>query len=148
MKKFSSVISLSFLVLFLLVGCGKSSDDWVEYHSTEDMSVNLYNKKTITKSGGKNIVQVSVKWIYSDKDREDRIKDTRNGGLSTEGYSKLSYGIFLEQIDCKNKKTRILSITDYDTDGRVLFREDYDKLIWISLVPNTNGDRLREIVCK
>lgn len=126
----------------------KSSSDWVEYGRTEDGDSWLYNDKNITKSRGKNIVQVWVKWILSDKQREERIRRIRKVGLSTEEWGKLSQEVSLLQIDCKNKKCQILSMTDYDTDGNVLNTGNVDKPEWIYIVPSSYWDILRKKVCK
>ena len=148
MKKISSVISLSFLVLFLIVTPVIGSSDWVEYGRTSDGTVMLYDKKNITKSGGKGIVQVWMKWIYSDKPREKFIKKARNSGLSTEGWDKLLYGIILYQIDCKKKKSRLFSVIQYDEGGNVLHNDHVDEPKWDYIVPDSSHDNLQKIVCK
>lgn len=144
MKKIGSVICFSVLVLLLFVTPVMSSDDWVEYDKNEDGSILLYNKGSIVKSGGKNVVQVWKKWIFSDEEREKTLKIVNN----TEGWNKLSYGISLDQIDCKNMKLQILSITLYDTDGKVLISGNPDKTNGEYIVPGSNGDTLRKTVCK
>ena len=126
--------------------CPKS--DWVKYSMTEDGNVFLYDKTNITKSGGKNIVQVWTKWIYSNKEREKELKVRRKSGFSTEEWDKLSYSIFLNEIECKNKKLQVLSVTIYDTDGNVLNKWDNDKPKWTNIVPGSDGDVLRKKVCK
>jgi hypothetical protein len=73
MKKITSVISLSFLVPFLLVTTVMGSDDWVEYGKTESIGIYLYNKDSI-KQPTKDMVQVTNKLVLSDKGRELLIK--------------------------------------------------------------------------
>ena len=91
MKKLSTVIFLLVLIILLLLGCQKSSNekletqekeipvttvvtepssDWVEYRNNES-GVYLYKKVNIDKEG---IVQVWVKQVFSDKIRKDGIK--------------------------------------------------------------------------
>jgi len=76
MKKISSVISLSFLVLFLTVSCEKSSSDWVEYRN-EKGYVSSYKKVNIQKDDGNYIVQVWDKYVFSDKGKEIIIQDMK-----------------------------------------------------------------------
>ncbi|MHB8138000.1 MAG: surface-adhesin E family protein [Smithellaceae bacterium] len=125
-----------------------SSSDWVEYTRTEDGSILLYNKRNITKIGGKYIIQVWTKWIYSDEDREKTLIKVRNSGLSTEGWSKLSYCLPLYQIDCRNKKLQILSNIQYDNGGMVLHSGSYDKQKWDYIVPDSTGEVLLKKVCR
>lgn len=148
MKKVGSFISLSFLVLFLLVGCEKSSSDWVEYSMNDDGGIWLYNKKNITKSEGKDIVKVWTKWIFTDEEKEKTLKIVKNSGWSTEGWDKLSHRITSNKIDCKNKKVQLLSITDYDTEGKVLNNGNNEELEWVYIVPGSMGHILWEKVCK
>ena len=75
MKKISSVISLSFIVLFLLVTPVMGSDDWVEYSHDKD--------------GVKYIVQVWEKKFLSDKNKKKYIQVRRHSGKSTKGWDKL-----------------------------------------------------------
>jgi hypothetical protein len=69
-KKVFSVISLLFLVLFLLVSCEKSSSDWVEYNEDNDGNVWFYKKGDINKDGDKFLVKVWDNRVFSDKSRE------------------------------------------------------------------------------
>ena len=69
MRKISLVISLSFLIVFLFVGCVSSSSNLV-------ISGNIvsYRMENIQNNGGKYIVQVWEKEVYSDKGREELIQ--------------------------------------------------------------------------
>lgn len=143
MKKISSVISISFLVLFLLVGCVGSSSNLVK-----SGNVVSYKMENIQNNGGKYIVQVWEKEVYSDKGREELIQKMRDNEISTERYDKLKETMSLYEIDCKKKKRNILSVTDYDMDGKVLFTYSYDKQEWVYIVPDSKFDSFRKDVCK
>ena len=135
---------LSFLVLFLLVGCNKSSDDWVKYNIDIDGNVYSYKKVNIDK----DIVQVWEKVVCSDKGREKEIQDRIKNGLSTEGYDKILHTQFLYEIDCKKQKKHILSMIQYDTNGKVLYSVDIDKSGWSYISPDSYEETILKQVCK
>ena len=157
MKKISLFVFLSFLVLFLLVGCVKreaplvkygDNNDWVNYSSDNYGNVYSYKMKNIQNNGGKYIVQVWEKEVYSDKGEEEIIQKMTKNGLSTEGYDKLKETMSLYEIDCNKKMKNISSITDYDMEGKVLLSYSYDKKEWGFIVPDSKVDSFRKEVCK
>lgn len=106
---------------------GKSSSDWVKYSSDEEGAVSLYNKRNIIKSRRKDIVEVWEKWILSDEARRRLIYSDgkyklfrQSECLSTVGCDNPSYVILLNQINCKNKKLRVLKSIEYDKDDNLL----------------------------
>jgi len=157
MKKIYSVVSLSFLVMFLLVSNVNSSSDsvkhnnkkernvssakWVEFTNDDDGNVYSYQKVNIEK----DIVQVWKKIVYSDEGRKKYIKWRTS---TPKGYDKLSYVTFLNDIDCKKKSKRSLSVIHYDTDSKVLWSYDYDKPKWSHISPDTSDEKLLKEVCK
>jgi hypothetical protein len=148
MKKFGSVIILSFFVLLLLVCCEKSSSDWVPCQYDHEGNVSSYRKGNIQKEDGNYIVQVSVKEVYSDKGREKFIQTMTENRISTKEYDKLLYRIYLNEIDCKNKKMKILSINNYDTNGKVFGSRNYPEGEWEHIAPDSHRDTLRKNVCQ
>jgi hypothetical protein len=104
--------------------------------------------ENIQNNGGKYIVQVWEKEVYSDKGRKELIQKMRDHEMSTERYDKLKETMILYEIDCKKKRRNILSVTDYDTDDKVLFSHSYDKQEWVYIVPDSKLDYFRKEVCK
>jgi len=147
MKKINSIISLSFLVIFLLVSNVNSSSDWKVYSIDNDWNVYSYMKGNIDKDGGQYIVQVSVKKFFSDRGREKEIQDKTEKGLLNKGYEKLSDEISLNEIDCKNREIRTLHIYSNDKDGNVLFFFD-KKTEWMYIPPDSREEKLLKEVCK
>jgi len=147
-KKICSFIILSFFVLLLLVSCEKSSSDWVTYKYDNDGNVSSYKKGNIQKDDGNYIVQVSVKEVYSDKGREKFIQTMTENGISTKEYDKLSYRIYLNEIDCKNQKMKILSVNNYDTNGKVFGSRNYPEGEWEHIAPDSHRDILRKNICQ
>ena len=156
MKKISSVISLSVLVILLLVGCVSSSsnlvksgddNDWVKYYTSKDGTIWLYKKVSSEKKDEKYIVQVWNKVMYSTKGKDFYKQQWTKDGYSTEGWDKLSGERFLYEIDCNEYKRRTLYVIVYDTDGKILFENDYDVNIWDSITPNSVKEILLKRVC-
>jgi len=169
MKKISSVISLSFLILLLLVSCEKGSSDntnkgsnndviqsstqqslygWVEFYRNPDGNILLYQKVNIQKDKGNDIDKVWVKRVFSDVGRKKYIQLTKNKGVWTKELDKISHIVGLNEIDCKKQRIRILSSIIYDTDGRESSKKNYDDSKWDYIVPDSNDENLLKIVCK
>ena len=156
MKKISSVISLSVLVILLLVSCvGSSSNlvksgddnDWVNYYDSEYGNFS-YKKVNIDKDGGNYIVRVWGNKVISDKGREIVIQFRTQNRLSTEGYDKLKESKSFIEIDCKKQTKRELSTRDYDTNGKILYTDSPDKPNWDYIFPDSLMDTLRKKVCE
>ncbi len=148
MKKNSSVICLSFLIIFLLVTPIIGSSDWVILGNDSDGNVFSYKKGNVEKGKSKYVVQVWEKNVYSDTGRKKYIQESRKKGVSIEGYDKLSESKSLFEIDCKKHRIRILSYCQNDIDGKVLDSQSSDKREWTYIIPDSHGESLYEQVCK
>ena len=161
MKKFNSVICLSFLVLFLIEGCDKSSSDntnksstqqsssdWIKYWNDDDGNVYSYKNVNIRKNKGEKIVQVWGKKFFSNEGREEEIQERRQYGVLYEGYDKISEERVLIEIDCKKKINRQPLIVIYDTDGKIIGSLSNYKPKWTSIVSGSEMDSLQKEVCK
>ena len=146
MKRISSVVSLSLLVLFLLVTPVIGSSDWEEFYTGKMGNVASYKKGTSENSREKYVV--IVKEVFSDKGRENYIQDRKEKGLSTEGYDKLSNIQSTSEIDCKGKKIMNKSVFSFDTHGKSLNFHLNDKQRWVKIRHNSFFDILRKEVCK
>ena len=151
MKKMSSVISLSFLVLFLIVGCVSSSNlvesgddnDWVKNYTDTNGDVIFYKVEQRIK----DVVQVWGRRVFSDEGRKEFIKDRIDNRLSVEGMDKIDHFNTLYEIICNEKMDRVLSVVTYDADGKVISSSVVETK-WEYIVPNSIGDNFRKIVCK
>ncbi len=144
MKNISSVISLSFLVLLLLITNVWSLSDWVKFYTGKMGNVTSY-KKVTTANGQEEYV---VKEVFSDKGREEYIQYRKEKGLSTEGYEKLSNIQSLSEIDCMEKRIMNISVSHFDTDGKKLDSHFVDKPKWVKIRNNSFFDILQKQVCK
>jgi hypothetical protein len=147
LTKISSVISLSFLAIFLLVSNAHSSSDWLNY-SSDEYGVHLYKIGDIDKKDGKYIVQVSKKRVFSDEGRIKYIQATKKGGIWTKELEKVLYIVRSLEIDCKKQMSKQPSIVIYDKNGKIISSEYYDQSPWTSIVSGSDMDSLRKKVCK
>jgi hypothetical protein len=148
MKKFSSVISLSFLVLFLLVSCNKSSSEWIQYDVTDE-GVWSYKKVNNENDEGNYMVQVWDRLEFTGKSRGEEIENfVRFFGRSTKGYDRLSHREDLQEIDCKNHRYRLLGMRHIDMDGKVLYSVKFDKSNdWVNIPSGSRGGIVMKTVC-
>jgi hypothetical protein len=142
MKTFYTVIFLPFLIILLLLNPVNGADNWAEYSSSND-GTNIYYKKVSIEHKKKDMVQVWFKVVFSDEGKKDYINQ-----MTDKKWDKFSHILILQEIDCKKKMVQILSVTDYDTDGKVLETKSPDKPEWDHIDTGSMGDNLRENVCK
>lgn len=145
MKTIGSVIVSSVLFILLLVTPVIGSSDWVEYGTSKNGDILLYDKGNIKKGEGKSIIQVKVTEILSDEKRDKYIQTVKKGGMFTESWNNLIFTISLFEIDCLEKRMKILHYTLYDTNGKSLYSSSDQN--WDYITPHTINDTLRKKVC-
>jgi len=114
--------------------------DWKQVGSTNS-AIFYYDTKEITYPS-KDIVKVLTKWAYTEKG----IKNAKE--IFGENYKNLSYSIKSYEINCKDKTSRILSITDYNKDGSVIPSNSKTNAEWSSISPESVLESLYKMVCK
>lgn len=147
MKKISSVIFLSVLVVFLFVSCDNDSSDWVQYQNDVNGNVRSYKKVDGKNNIGNNMVRVWEKNYFSDKGREEFIQYMIARGHSAEEYDKLAYMVYLYEIDCEKQRLHILSVSQHNKDNKKFLSGDKESE-WINIPPGSLGDSLQKNVCK
>lgn len=108
--------------------------EWKYVDSTE-YSIWFYDAESIIRLP-KNIVRVWVKMTYTDK-------VPKGPGIKYQEYRSLS----LHELDCQEKKVRILSYCTFYEDGTVRVQE-YDDTKWSYIIPDTVDMNLYKSVCK
>ncbi|OPY05618.1 MAG: hypothetical protein A4E66_02405 [Syntrophus sp. PtaB.Bin001] len=157
MKIIRPTILLTFLlVLVIFWGCSVNrnvvppvfgSSKWVEYETNIYGGNYSYSEETI-EHRTKTVVQVWNRVVYSAEGRERYIQDMKDNGISTDGYENLSETHRLNEIDCKKGMYNIVSIVDYDRNGKILFSDSYKKSEWNNIRFGSMMDKLRKKVCK
>jgi hypothetical protein len=115
--------------------------DWRLYASY-DAKTYFYDAESIIHQS-KDIVKVWVKINYNEKGVLEIVKQLG------EDYKNLSYTTHLEEINCKDKMFRFLSINFYSKDGRII-DSSFDVIDeWTTWVKEkTGGGLLYQAVCK
>jgi hypothetical protein len=119
---------------------GASRADWRFYAKSEFGSY-YYDIENINYLS-QHLVRVHQKLILNDRGTVNLVRE-----LGKE-YEKASEAIILREIDCTNKKSRILELTFCSEEGRVIKRESYDPSGWDSIILESVDDVLYCAVCK
>ncbi|OPY10731.1 MAG: hypothetical protein A4E70_00524 [Syntrophus sp. PtaU1.Bin005] len=146
MKTIPSMICSFFLILLLLPDPAVGSSDWVEYGRSDQGDIYLYHPATM-KQKTKDIMQVWVKVVFSDKGKKHYAQWLKNKGEPVEGYEKLSHTLSLMEIDAKSPRFRILYGSEYDMDDKELFRGSRDAP-WKDILPRSTQERLKNNILK
>ena len=106
----------------------------------------FYNKKIITKSPG-----ILLVWTYrtiTDEARENRIEEVKKYAPEKSiKYKEYHHETVLWEMNCANRLIRMEEIIDFDKNGKVLDRHQYDPREWVSIIPKSGGERLYQNVC-
>ncbi len=113
--------------------------DWKPYWFSEKFLA-YYDAQSINRPA-KNIVRVWLKVDYTEKGVIDKV-----GNLG-EKYENLSNTRALWEINCVEKKARMLSETAYDNGGGVIYSSG-SPLEWNFIIPESMGEVLYKEICK
>jgi len=114
--------------------------DWKQVRSTGS-AILYYDTEEITYPS-KDVVKVLTKWAYTEKG----IKNAQE--IFGKNYGNLGYSTKSYEINCKDKTSRILSITDYNKDGTVILSNSKTNAEWSRISPESVLDSLYKMVCK
>lgn len=131
------------LLLTISISLGYSTAwgaDWKQVRSTNSATL-YYDTEEITHPT-KDIVKVLTKWAYTEKG----IKNAKE--IFGKNYENLSYSIKSYEINCKDKTSRILLITDYNKDGTVISSDSKTNPEWSRISSETVLESLSKMVCK
>jgi hypothetical protein len=166
MKNTITLISLWFLVLFLLAGCVSSTStpvksgndeyghaspmNWIKFGSDDTGDVYFYEKGNLETNAGNGIVQVWEKNVLSDKSREYYFQKREEYKKSTEGWEKLTDIKSLTKIDCAKSVYKTSSVMFCDKHGKVLDYINFSdsKGEWKGIKPASHLEMLKKEVCK
>jgi hypothetical protein len=133
------VLSIGLLILAYAEVWGA---DWKLFAET-DLYECFYDAEDTTPSS-KNIVDVWAKLEYTKKGITGIVKEFGKH------YADLSYSLELWEINCGEKKDRILSITEYSVEGKILYANSAKGRppAW-KIIPRESVDEsLYKAVCK
>jgi len=118
-------------------------DKWVYYASSG--STEYYYDKNSIKHLTKGDIRV---WERMEENADSYIKYLTKEGLPTQGYETYSFTLNLDEYDCKNMKTGILTTIDYNEKGEVLYSTTVQTVKMREIIPDTIGESLYKLVCQ
>ena len=146
MKRLTTVLFLFALFCFC-ISTNVQGAEWVYY--TDDVlgSKIYYDKESIT-SGGKGIIKVWGKTVYSEEGKRDYIGSLKQGGYYNTSHEDVSFTLGLHVYNCNTRESQIISINDYSTAGNVISSPSDLSAKWRQIPPDSVGEKLYKIVCK
>ena len=116
--------------------------DWKRFDSNV-YGDNYYDRGSIIR-GSKNIVRVLVKYVPNEKGVMNAVE--RMG----EQFKTLRDSQTLVELECAEKKFRILSVTLYSKEGGILYSEKWEEQEsrWVLVTPQSGWGSLHGILCK
>jgi len=151
MKKISSFVSLSFLVLLVLSlpsVCFSEPDSqtWESFDGSRQGDISYYNETILNKSF--NIISVWTYNIVKDDFKKEMIEMVRKDDLEKSiKYKSLDHIKGIWTIDCRNRQGKIEKNTFYDYRGKVIDQYTYEASEWKSILPGTTTEKLYKSVC-
>jgi hypothetical protein len=116
--------------------------DWKLFAET-DLYECFYDAED-TAPSSENIVDVWAKLEYTEKGV--------NGIVTKFGkhYAHLSYSLELWEVNCTERKDRILSITEYSSEGKILYADSAEEKLppWKIIARQSVDESLYKAVCK
>jgi hypothetical protein len=113
--------------------------DW-KFYRFNDLAESYYDVQSITRPS-KNVVRVWERMNFTEKGIMDEVESLGKT------FKKLEYSVVLHEINCAEKTVRMLSSTDYDNKGRVIF-SDSSPTKWLFIIPGSIGESLYKEICK
>ena len=115
--------------------------DWRQFAVTNDDSVYYYDTESI-RQVSKDTLRIWQKWDYSPKEVEGYVKKFG------EEYLGLEHSIILQEIDCLERKFKVLSVTDYRSDDSIIQSLGEEGFEWRYIAPESVAEGLLKAVCK
>ncbi|PMP85660.1 MAG: hypothetical protein C0174_03670 [Thermodesulfobium narugense] len=147
LTNFKIYIIIIFAFLTLNVVCKQAwAINWV-YFATDNIYGNqfFYDADSI-KYLTQNIIEVNYKELYSEAGKNAYISILKSHNISVYGYDLLLYTIVYLKVDLKNNLIMILSFTDYNKNGDILYFDSIEKPTWDYVQEGTIGRLLIEAI--
>jgi len=114
--------------------------DWKFYSQTPE-ALYYFDVGSVT-SSRENTISVQVKLDFTDKGVIDMVEQ------SGKEYQDISYELNDYEINCADKKFRVLSVIRYSKSGEILLRVSREETEWVSMPPDSTSESLAKMVCK
>jgi hypothetical protein len=115
--------------------------DWKLFAETDSYEC-FYDAEDTARSSN-NIVDVWTKLEYTQKGVNGIVKKFGKH------YADLCYSLELWEINCGERKERILSITEYSAEGKILYASSAEgRPAWKMIPPQSVDESLYKAVCR
>lgn len=138
-------ILVTTLIVFLVHAQPVLAADWDIFYKN-DLHTSSYDSTSVIKTE-EGWMEILVKLVYTTQGKEDMINKRRRVGLSIQDFEEHAYIMFLFEIDCKEKTSRILRGDHYKRTGQVFrsFSTPNRPMADVSKDPGT--DALYKTIC-
>jgi hypothetical protein len=118
----------AFLLISTLMVClstlplkGYCNDKWVRA-ANNDNNIIYYNPSSVKIDKQKKIINVSTKWVFTDKGKIDFSK--KIDGNDKQKLKDIDHSIILYSFNYKEWKCNITNITEYNKSGKQLYSDE------------------------
>jgi len=129
------------IIGFLFISSSKGwGADWESFggNATADF---YYDTENITHPS-KDVIRVYVKRLYTEKGVSDLV------GVLGVKFKTVRHSVDSYEVQCGDKKFRLLSSVVYSTDEEILESFNYQEPTWKVIVPESVIDTLYKTLCK
>lgn len=116
---------------------------WQLFHENDQLK-SYYNIKRSTRDG--NIIDTWVKEIPYDSISLIDYRLQKGKAYPTLQYANYSHTILKMKFDCAKLRIATLTITEYDTDGKIIMDGSQD-VEWDNTIPESVGEAKTENIC-
>jgi len=117
-------------VLFVLSPANAAwAANWVEYGTSSQGDVFSYNKSSV------KLITADIIQVWQRYDFARPVKSVKSTTV-------------LRRIDCQLKRSKVMSVIDYDLYGGVLHNNANEDSDWKDIPPDSRIDALKKILCE
>ena len=120
--------------------------EWVYFNKTLSGDY-YYDKESIT-SGGKGIVKVWEKQIYSEKGKQDYIRQLKEKGIYDTKLEDLSYSVDLHTIKCSTREFNVIYWVHRNSEEEIIDSCSGPSPSYNQISPESIIESLYKILCK
>jgi hypothetical protein len=145
--KVKKVQGIVCLVVFLLFANQAWAAEWVLCASPSS-GARLYYDKSSIKKMDKDIIRVSNKFVYNSKsEKKNAFSTLKEINKAPKNPDIMSYDLSVNEIDCANKKHRLISVIFYDIKGKAIYSSSEFSKEWNKIISESFMDKLENTVC-